>query len=356
MKIIYSCSFNLNDYRGHSRATRQKIKVLARHANLQVLSLSSGKFKFLQLFFLEIRSILLLIKIKPDIFISRGFVGYFAQKVANYLKIKTVREVHADSVGEVKNYNKNVLEKLVYLLFAKLSQAIDLKSDMRIFNHPYLLRWFRKKFYYSKNDFFSYNGFDYTSKSLLTKKKARKKFNFIDKKKYLIFTGSASYWHGINYLSNLQKAFNKMNANIQIICGGGKIITNDDPEDVLINITPLNEKNCSDLVMAADACIVSVRKSRVSPGSPLKIYDYFLHKKMVITSRNLKGYSDEVLKYGNGILVDFNKTHQAATKIIKKMKYLNKSKSAIKIYNFSWDNVILKWIKFMKKTINNNYS
>ena len=353
MKVIYSCSFDLNDTKGQSRATRQKIKALNKYVNLKVISLKNNKFKFLQFFFLEIRTILLLIKIKPDIFISRGHVGYFAQMVANYLKIKTAREVHADSVGEVENYNKNFLQKIVYLIFAKLSQTIDLQSDIRIFNHPYLLSWFRNKFFKSKNDFFSYNGFDYFSKSLLSKKQARKKFKFKENKKYIIFTGSASHWHGINYLSNLQKVFNELGSNIQIVCGGGKIFTGDDPDNVLINITPLDEKNCSDLVMAGDACIVSVRKSRVSPGSPLKIYDYFLHKKIVITSKNLKGYSDEVLKYGNGILVDFNNSHAAAAKIIKKMKYLNKYKPVIKFHNFSWDFVILKWFKFMSKAINN---
>ena len=354
MKILYSCSFDLEGYK-EGGATRQKLKILNKYTKLRVISLNGNSFKLLQLLFIEFKTIVLLLKNKPQVFISRGFVGYFSQKIAKFLKVKTVREVHADAIEEVQYYDKNFIEKFFILLLAKLFLTVDLQSDMRIFNHPHLLKWFRSKYFHSKNDFFCYNGFDFESKSSLSKKQARKKFKF-GNKKYLIFTGSSSFWHGVSYLSNLQKSFNKLNANIQIVCGGGKVNNSDDPGNILKNISPLNGKDCADLIMAADACILPARQSRISPGSPLKLYDYILHKKPVITVKNLKGYSDEVLKYKNGILVDFSKSHKAAKIIINTMKFLHKKKLKTKINNFSWDQVIFKWIKFINILIKKNPS
>lgn len=92
--------------------------------------------------------------------------------------------------------------------FAQYSNVIDLQSDMRIFNHPDLLKWYKSKFHDCKNDIYVYNGFDYDSKSTLSKLEARKKFNFNENKKYFVFTGSSSYWHGIDYLVDLQKELN----------------------------------------------------------------------------------------------------------------------------------------------------
>ena len=49
-----------------------------------------------------------------------------------------------------------------------------MNSDMRIFNHPDLLQWYKNKFRDSKNDLFSYNGFGYEGKSMFSQAEARK--------------------------------------------------------------------------------------------------------------------------------------------------------------------------------------
>lgn len=349
MKIIYLSHSELEGWKSDHRATSQKLMALKELVEeLIVVSSKFKKFKFLEIIFLELKCIFLMMQHKPNVLISRGYVGFFSQKYAKLKKIKTVREVHADIIEEVHQYDKNFLEKKLLLPLAYYMQTIDKQSDIRIFNHPNLLLWFSKKFQNveCKNDIFVYNGFDSSEKSTLTQLEAKEKFNFKNNVKYLVFTGGVKYWHGINYLADLQKEFIAINAQIQIVCGGGKISRKDDPEGYLVNITPLDSKNCMDLIQASDACILSVRQSRVSPGSALKLYDYFLHKKFVITQKKLKGYSDEVLEYGYGTLIDFKESNLSAKKILdimNRLKVLNNKK--IIIEKFSWRSRMSQWIK-----------
>jgi hypothetical protein len=349
MKIAYLCNFDTNGYAGKNRATRQKLKALNNQIDdLVIVSANFKKLKFLELFCLELKAIYFILTNKPDVFISRGFVGFFVQKIAKYKKIITVREVHADIISEISQTNKFWIVKKLLIPLALYAQEADRQTDIRIFNHPDLLHWYKSKIKENNCDFFVYNGFDYGSKSNLFKIEARKKYNLSDGIKYLIFTGSASYWHGVDYLVELQKEINKLNENIQIVCGGGKVSEKYDPDRVLINISPLDDKGCADLLQAGDACILPVRQSRVSPGSPLKLYDYILHEKFVITQENINGYSDEVDKYGYGMLVDFNKPYNSALKIIEKLKIFNDDAIKLNIEQFSWNNRMEDWLEGIK--------
>ncbi len=359
MKIIYLTHADLRKSKGHHRATYQKLRSLKGLVNkLIIVSSTFKKFKFLELVFLELKCILLIFKHNPDAIISRGYVGYLAQKFAKFKKIKTVREVHADIIEEIKQYDKSFISRKLLLPFGYYMQIIDKQSDVRIFNHPKLLFWFRNKFKNINNtrDIYAYNGFDYSENCQLDKSKAKNKFKLKTDIQYLVFTGGANYWHGVNYLAELQKEFNSMDANIQIICGGGKISSKDDPDRCLINFEPLNSKGCMNLIKASDACILPVRQSRVSPGSALKLYDYFLHKKFIITQKNLEGYSDEVLRYGFGTLVNFEESNLTALKIIKVMKKLKKNnKTKINIKEFSWETRMSKWINCLEFLRNKQY-
>lgn len=349
MKIIYLTHSDLQKWKGHHRGTFQKLKSLKKLVDkLIIISSKFKKFKFLELIFLEIKCINLIKKYNPDAIISRGYVGYFAQKYAKLKNIRTIREVHADVIEEINQYDKSFITKKFLLPFGYYMRLIDKQSDVRIFNHPKLQLWFKNQFKEVKceNDIFAFNGFDANECSKITQLKAKKKFNLKNHIQYLIFTGGANYWHGVNYLANLQKEFNSMNAKIQIVCGGGKISKKDDPDNCLVNFEPLNSTDCMDLIRAADACILPVRQSRVSPGSALKLYDYFLNKKFVITQINLKGYSDEVIRYGYGTLVNFEKTNATALKIINEINKLKKQgKKKIFINQFSWNSRMFEWIK-----------
>jgi hypothetical protein len=350
MNIVYACSFDLSGFSGKNRATRQKLRALENKVDkLIVISSNFKKFKILELFILDLKAVYFLLKNEPDIFISRGFVGYFSQKVAKYKSIKTVREVHAESLTEIGQLNKSWLIKKALYVLVYFFQKVDNQADMRIFNHPSLLSWYRKNFQENIKDIYVYNGFDFDGISSFSKVNARNFFGFSEKKKYLVFTGSASYWHGVSYLADLQKELNKLGSNVQIVCGGGKVAKSFDLDGLLMNITPLDDIGCADLIQAGDACILpAVKHLRISPGSPLKLYDYILHKKFVITQENLNGYSDEVELYGNGIVVDFNDPANAALMIIDKLGTIVDDKE-VDIEQFSWDYRIQEWLLGISK-------
>lgn len=345
MKILYLCNFDLNNYSGKNRATKQKLIALQKQIDeLYVISSKLKRLKFFELFFLEIKALYMILKYKPNVLISRGFVGYLPQKLCKVMKIKTVREIHADMVNEISQINKNKLIKFFLLPLALHTQKIDRLADIRIFNHPELLNWFKNSFFDSKYDIYVYNGFHWDSVSLLSKQEARIKHNLKDEIKYLAFTGSASYWHGIDYLVSLQKALNKANTNIKIICAGGKIPKSFDPENLLINLTPLNDVGCAEIIQASDLCLLPVRQSRISPGSPLKLYDYILHKKYVITQKDLNGYEDEVFRYKFGESVDFENSEELSIKVVKVLENIIHTSEKFDINNFSWDSRITKWL------------
>ena len=92
------------------------------------------------------------------------------------------------------------------LPFGYYVRIIDKESDIRIFNHPKLKNWFKNKFkkINHSNDIYAYNGFDYNENSKITQMVAKNIFKLKKDIKYLVFTGGANYWHGINYLADLK--------------------------------------------------------------------------------------------------------------------------------------------------------
>jgi glycosyltransferase involved in cell wall biosynthesis len=345
MRILYACNFNLNKFSGKERATRQKLDALS----LQVVSLrviSAGDTMFRRLFSIpinEFKCIKYLLLERPDVLVTRGFIGFIPQWVASKRKILTVREIHSDQVGEVAVLKKNILTKSIVYLFARYSAAIDRNADLRIFNHPTLKSWYSKIYGLGDFDIFCYNGFDPKSKVNISKRGARNKYGLKNDIIYLVFTGSASSWHGVDYLVDLQKEINVLTADIQIICAGGKIDDTLDPDKLLINISPLNDEGCSELLTAGDACLLPVKVNRVSPGSPLKLYDYIAHKKYIITQKDMMGYSDEVDKYGFGIAVDFESAKLTA-QIILNINWAELSSSGFQINKFSWEARMSEWL------------
>ena len=58
--------------------------------------------------------------------------------------------------------------------------------------------------------------------------------------------------------------------------------------------------------------MLPVKGNRVSPGSPLKLYDYMKHSKFIIVQQGMLGYCDEVERYGKGVCVDFKDPSEVA--------------------------------------------
>lgn len=354
MKILYSCNFYVGGTSGKSRATEQKLSALSNIGAKVIRVTPLFKNKFFTLLSLPCMELLLSIHLllgKYDTFISRGSVGYFAIFIAHLKGISTVREIHADAIEELDLLPYTGAKLYIIKLLSKLSAFIDNKSEIRIFNHSFLMNSYHKTNGMRNADAFVYNGYSTESRTLLTKDEARKYFSFDDDKYYLVFTGSVSKWHGVEYLVSLKNEFNMNKDNIVIICGGGKVNDLFDPEGILQNITPMSSKDCSILSKASDLCLLPVKNNRVSPGNPLKLYDYVLNGAWVASQSEMLGYSDEVLKYNLGLTVDFTNPKKARELIVD---FLHKKhhKTRGHIVDLSWEKRMNEWLDIIKSKKN----
>lgn len=285
------------------------------------------------------------------IIISRGFVGWLFQPLAKSLGVKAVREVHADMVGELGLLPYKGLRLLALRFLAKISLLVDKAADVRIFNHPLLMKWFRVEHGGGNSDFYSYNGYCPTAYADLSRQAARRKFGLSPEKAILVFTGAATKWHGVDYLVDLQRAFNHAGDNVQIVCGGGDMRSYD-PEGLCINFSPLDDKGCAELVRAGSLCLLPVKNNRVSPGNPLKLYDYICNKRYVVSQADTLGYSDEVEKHGVGISVDFAHPSEARVKILE---YLSSVETRVEAQypavRAAWSDRMAYWMAQIKASM-----
>lgn len=348
LKIIYLVNFNLNEKKGLGLITKRKVEALRKIVeNVDVISstASNAYLKVLIGFYLDLKTVFYLIFKKPDYLISRGPVGFLSQITAKIVGVRTVREVHAYAVQEVKLLKYKGFNYFLLKVMAWFSHFLDVKADLRIFNHPDLLKFYRDKDYARESDVYVYNGYSEANRSLLSKKEACEKFNLAQNKKYLVFVGSATKWHGVEYLISLQREFIKNNDDIQIVCGGASI-KSFDPDKLCLNISPLNAKDCSDLIKVADLCLLPVINNRVSPGSPLKLYDYIVNQKVIVAQEHMFGYSDEVLNNRVGFCVDFSNPKKTREQIVN---FLSKSCSE-EVYCLppvSWEDRMQSWVSAM---------
>tara|TARA_X000001036_G_scaffold186063_1_gene175469 strand:+ start:1848 stop:2933 length:1086 start_codon:yes stop_codon:yes gene_type:complete len=341
--LFYIVPFNLKKPGGKSLGTKNRHNSLTKLFNTQLLTPNSENVLFRILFIIYIEIFMIFTAIfnrkNKNIFFTRGFVGLVATKILKNTKNNLIiRDVHA-APGEYIVIRGNSLKKFFMYIYEKASFFIDSCADSRIFNHPNLLKYYCEQGVNISEDIVMFNGGRIT-KNAKSKDELKNLFNINTNKTILVFTGSVSSWHNVEDLLKLQDEFDCHKDNIQIIVGGGKIPH--ERKSSIINVSPLDEQGCDSLIFLADACLLPVNDNRISPGSPLKLYQYMLSSKPVITQENVIGYSDEVLKYNAGIAVDFNETDLARQKIVEFTKneissvsnHLNKNKFKMGI---TWD-------------------
>ena len=308
MNVLYVCSFSLAEGGGKSRATSQKLDALSRLVNELYVCSFPYRANWVKVFALplfEFYVCLLLLLKRPEVYISRGFVGWLSIRFAKVINVRTVREVHADLAGEIDLLKLSRQAKYVLRIYSNLSISSDKFADIRIFNNPDLMAWFHRVYGERRSDGYVHNGYCEDGGTEFTKEQARRIFRFSESSRILAFVGSASEWHGLDLLVKLQEEFIRFGDGISIVCGGGKVASSLDPNRVLINLSPLDEFGCASLIKASDLCLLPVKNNRVSPGSPLKLYDYILNGAWVAAQSNTNGYSDEVENLGVGFSVDF---------------------------------------------------
>jgi len=344
MRVIYICDYDISGCSGRQRATRQKVEALTELVDdLYFVSPKKSGFNFFRLLNQELKVLLVSVKLNPNVFIARGVAGFICIPVFKLFGVITIREIHSAGLQELRFMKMSALKKIVVFFKLCVELFLDRIVDVRVFNHPALFRWYKARYKCSEYDFCVYNGAKKTSVSLLSKNEARKKFNLNESVCYLIFVGGANRWHGVQYLVQLQEKFNEYSDPIKIVCGGGDIGLYD-PEGVCMNITPLNDFDSADLIKAADLCLLPVDDIRISPGSPLKLYDYIINKRYVVTQKDTLGYSDEVDLFGVGISVDFKSTDEARDLIVEYLSSSDLNEVSYPKPPVTWDDRMSLWV------------
>jgi len=351
LKIIYACDYSLAKKSGKNRATRQKLDALKKKqgVDLKCYSVSDGAIAPLTLIVNEFHIVFSILKFKPHAVITRGSAGILFQLIMPLSNVLFVREVHAAGLEELRLLPFKGVKRFLAYLKLSVSLVLDKRADLRIFNHPQLLDWYENRYQMKGKSCFVYNGFEPSSFSTLSQLEARKKFGLAEDVALLVFTGAASKWHGVDYLVDLQRCFNAHGDEVQIVCGGGSMEMYD-PEGLCLNYTPLDDDDCADLIRAADACLLPVADVRISPGSPLKLYDYIVNKRTVIAQRDQLGYSDEVDRFNVGITVDFRVPGDARKVILDGLSAGKQGDDAYPSCRASWSDRIDEWLVNISKT------
>ncbi len=364
LKVIYIAGFNLGKNTGRNKATREKTNALKRLLAPGCFTLyypggsSLRLIAYLRVFFFDFVMLGRLLFVERNTRIIQRTT--FLPLTNIYLKLRGVQmiyEIHTDFRDEIKHYQAGWFEKLVLHLFV-FAEKLNLRlADKIIYNHPVLQQLSsakRREGKPPKRSIYSYNGSNTDDFYPLDKATCRKELGLDPELNYYIFVGSLSKWRGVDLLINIFKDHMSANDRLFILgnsshtygaelkalaAGNHRIIFHDEVATTLV----------VNYINAADICLVPVKPILKSPGNPLKLYDYIACGKPVIGQEGVIGCSDEIIKYGVGIVTDFYNAERAA----KEMKaffithdpayYLSHNRN-ISVTDVSWTKRMEKWI------------
>lgn len=353
---------------GKEKATFEKIKHLKKLSHLNVYTLdtisANENFKVIKMMFLELYyvfNVVFIKKSKPNLIISRTFFCFGALAISKIYKIPLIREVHSDFLNEglvlyKGNYFKLLMCKLMHyynLFFLKRASGL-------IFNNSLLEDYFKNNYLNNHVPTITiHNGCDTDFFYPIGKVEAKEIIRLQKDIIYLLFIGSVSRWHGVESIIGTFRYMKKMvpDKKIKLLVVGGintdyldnlKESFNDENVDFTGKVS---KDKAFYYINAADVCLLPVNNIRISPGSPLKLFDYAACGKPIIAQENTIGYSDIIDKYNLGICCDFNNAQDAAEAVLQFLNdydesyYLSNNREVAEKY-FSWEIVLSRWIDF----------
>ena len=349
--IYYTVSFSLDAVGGHQAATVEKIEALRRlDHDVQVFSpkKSSGPLSALFLLWVEICVFLCAVKSnKKDIFIFRGWVGVLALMVLRVKGGMVAREVHSDLVEESEHISDGV-RRLLLTVIGYYTVLLDLLCGYLIFNHPCMQSHFKKKYKGRAEGDWYYNG---VSPSKFNSPLGPHPEEIFSLQPYLVFVGNVSKWHGLDKAIDCFLGSSTLREKYSLVVIGplsdpsGFERYHGCPEVLFLGRR--SNREVQHWIRESEACLLPVNPVRVSPGSPLKLYEYLAHGKPVFTQENVIGYSDVVTKFGAGVCVDFFEVDATASRLESYLLGLpveNKSVVDTVKNEITWDVVMEKWL------------
>jgi glycosyltransferase involved in cell wall biosynthesis len=368
LKMDYVVSIYLNGQSGKSKATAEKAKMLkTKISDLRVFSISdiskrSIPCKAMSLLSFEIKYfVLLFFRPKPNVIITRSAFAFGVFLAGKTFRIPVIREVHADILDEANILFANRPRMLrLAKIFQKFTLYMYRLSDGLIFNHPDLRDYYMDTFSIGiNNSIYVYNGCNTDDFCPLSTDRAREDLGLSTSKLLLVFVGSVSKWHGVESMLDSFRCLERAEAELIVVGGVDADYIDSLRETYSVDkrirfIGQVDTAEAKKYINAASLCLLPVNNIRISPGSPIKLYDYISCGKPVVAQEKVRGYSDLVQQYNLGIVCDFRKPREASLRIENFLNefssdyYLKNNRKVAEKY-LGWSTVIDEWLRFVKK-------
>lgn len=367
MTVHYVVSIKLGGVSGKEKATTDK----ARHLKLQakrveVFSLrndsSNRLLKVLQMLWLDVSYLLMLLLGRvniPDVIIARTSFSLGTYLAGRIYQIPVIREVHADPIEEIRIlFSERPLLRWLGTLQGKWEVFFTRHSSGLIFNNPLLQRHYVGKYGISSSSIAVYNGADTDAFYPTPVRQTRNSLGLSPERNYLLFLGSVSPWHGIEFAIQTFLELRERTDDVDLlIVGGGsgsyatRIQEKYSDEEGIHFVGPVDNEKAMCYVNAATACLLPVNNIRSSPGSPIKLFDYIACGKPIITQQDTIGYSDLVNRYGLGMDCNFSDSASAAGAIQEFLEDMDPEHYRahnrwVAENELNWARTIEKWLAF----------
>jgi glycosyltransferase involved in cell wall biosynthesis len=329
--------------------------------NVVLISQKRLRVRILQEVLLNLAYLYHLIKKRPDCLIVRPDALFLGQFLAKLMGVHLVLNIHSYPKEEY-GY---VYHSLYGSIFARIVHAIFWGSikcaDGIVFNHPRLQDYVANKHAYRRLTASIYNGADTSRFYPLGREAARRAMSLPVKKTILLFLGSVTKWHGVEHLLAIASVLQANSKDILIYVAGGhagteeyiRSLRSSAPANVVFT-GKVDADQANLYINAADVCLLPVNDIRVSPGSPIKLFDYIAAGRPVVTQAGTTGYSDLVVSHKLGYVVDFRDSLSAATKICEIVDKSSREdfeshNRQVALNTLNWRNVASQWNTFLDK-------
>lgn len=369
MNLDYLVDIHLDGSSGKEKGSKEKAVRLARMGEtVRIWSLKGKKRGYVArlcaMLWLESRYLIstLFARKKPDVVFTRSHFAFGSWAIGRIYRSVVVREVHTDMMGEFRLlYSKKRFLLPLLSLFNRYNLYFIKRADGVIFNNTQLEEYYVSQYGLSREKTITVpNGCDTRRFYPVNKLHARKHCSLEAGKKYMLFIGSVSKWHGVEYLLKIQDDLSRRRNDIVLLIVGGHALSEANelkkkyPAGNTVYSGRVDYEKALMYINAADVCLVPVHNVRVSPGSPIKLYDAVACGKPVITQIDTPGYSDITEEYSLGISCDFTHTKEASEQIATFLDtadydHYQKHNREVAVRHLEWDIMMGRWIKFAQK-------
>lgn len=362
MKIFYFTDIYIKGFTGKEKGTRVKIESFRKILKSD-FEFFTPKYKFKSIFLRVFYYLFCDMILCFNIFIFyRNYVIYerssffiITNFCIRFFRLNVFTEIHADEAEELNLLFKPYYQKRIISSLWKLKKVFLRQNTGIVYNHPYLRRHFKNVFFCPSISV--YNGADtvaYFPKEIMN---SRIGLDLPLNKIICLFLGSGSKWHGIDYVISI---FNtdifSLRDDICLLVVGPPKNRRIELEDKckgsnVFFVGEVDNSIAMEYINASNICLLPVKSNRVSPGSPIKLYDYAACGKPIVAQRDLHGYSDEVLNHELGIVIDYTNALKSSIELLDFINNYNPNQylrnNRLKaVTNINVDNRIHKTIDF----------